>query len=222
MRRSQRTPRRLNGPRQDTLAAVTSYLARLNRTLEALPTEPLAEITELLLDAGRAGRNVLVLGNGGSAATASHLACDLSKTASVPGQPRLRALALTDNVPLLTAWGNDASYEVIFAEQVRTFAGPGDVVIAISASGNSPNVLAAAQAARETGARLVGVTGFGGGRLAPLCNVALVVPSAEYGPVEDLHMVFVHAVTAAIRAAHAGQPPIALLPTADSTQAVVH
>jgi D-sedoheptulose 7-phosphate isomerase len=201
----------------DTRASVSSYLDRLADVVAALPREPLAALATLLLEAARDGRSVLILGNGGSAATASHLACDLAKTASLPGHPRLRALALTDNTPLLTAWGNDASYEVVFAEQVRTFARPGDVVIAISASGNSPNVLAAVMAAREIGARVVGVTGFGGGRLAPLCDVALVAPSHEYGPVEDAHMIVVHAVTAAIREALAARErPLPLLPYAIS------
>lgn len=184
-----------------TLHDVATYLADVSRVLAALPREPLARITDLLLDAGRNGHTVYIFGNGGSAATASHLACDLAKTASIPGHRRVRALALTDNVPLLTAWGNDASYEVVFAEQLRTFVRRRDVVIAISASGNSPNVLAAAVAAREAGAAVIGVTGFGGGKLQDLCDVCLVVPSHEYGPVEDLHMVFVHAVTAALRAA---------------------
>jgi D-sedoheptulose 7-phosphate isomerase len=185
----------------DPLTSITSYLDKLKHIIAELPCEPLAQITDMILNAGRDGRSIYILGNGGSAATASHLACDLAKTASVPGHPRLRALAFTDNVPLLTAWGNDASYDVVFAEQVTTFVRPGDLVIAISASGNSPNVIAAASAARSIGASVIGLIGFGGGRLKSWCDVALVVPSHEYGPVEDAHMVFVHAVTAAIRAA---------------------
>ncbi|MFI5271428.1 MAG: SIS domain-containing protein [Ktedonobacterales bacterium] len=186
---------------EESLRDVTAYLLRLSAVMSDLPREPLAHITQLMLDAGRKGHTVFVFGNGGSAATASHLACDLAKTASVPGHPRLRALALTDNVPLLTAWGNDASYDVVFAEQVRSLVRRRDLVIAISASGNSPNVLAGAEAAREAGALVIGVTGFGGGKLKALCDVCLVVPSNEYGPVEDLHMILVHAVTAALRAA---------------------
>ena len=180
---------------------VSAYLADLSAVLDALPREPLAQITQLLLDAARKGRTVFIFGNGGSAATASHLACDLAKTAHMPGQPRVRALALTDNVPLLTAWGNDDSYEVIFAEQVRTFVRWRDIVVAISASGNSPNVLAGVEVAREAGAVVVGITGFGGGKLQALCDICLVVPSHDYGPVEDLHMIFVHAITAALKAA---------------------
>jgi D-sedoheptulose 7-phosphate isomerase len=183
------------------LAEVDNYLADIGRVIASLPQQPLVEIVELLLDAGQTGKTVFILGNGGSAATASHMACDLAKTASAPGFRRLRALALTDNVPLLTAWGNDASYDVVFAEQLRTFARRDDLVIAISASGNSPNVLEAARAARELGVRVIGVTGFGGGRLQSLCDTCLIVPSDAYGPVEDAHMILVHAVTAAIRAA---------------------
>lgn len=191
------------------MSDVSAYLADLSQVLTALPREPLAQIAQLLIDAAREERTVFIFGNGGSAATASHLVCDLAKTASMPGLPRLRALALTDNVPLLTAWGNDASYDVVFAEQLRTFVRWGDIVIAISASGNSPNILAGVEAAREAGAVVVGITGFGGGKLQALCDICLVVPSNEYGPVEDLHMIFVHAVTATLRAA--GSRDIALM-----------
>ena len=188
-------------PSGQTMSDVSAYLADLSQVLDALPREPLAQIAQLLLDAGREERTVFIFGNGGSAATASHLACDLAKTASMPGQPRLRALALTDNVPLLTAWGNDDSYDVVFAEQLRTFVRWRDVVIAISASGNSPNVLRGVEVAREAGAVVVGITGFGGGKLQALCDICLVVPSHDYGPVEDLHMIFVHAITATLKAA---------------------
>lgn len=204
----------------DTLAEVTSYLDTIGRVIAALPREPLVEITEQLLEAGRKSQTIFILGNGGSAATASHFACDLAKTASMPGYPRLRAVALTDNVPLLTAWGNDASYEVVFAEQLQTLARAGDLVIAISASGNSPNILAAVAAAREVGARVIGVTGFGGGRLQALCDTCLVVPSNEYGPVEDAHMILVHTVTAAIRAAHAARQPSPVLVVGSGDMAI--
>lgn len=201
MKRIPKPPARDAQAVADPLTNITSYLDKLGHIISSLPCEPLAQITDMILSAGRDGRSIYILGNGGSAATASHLACDLAKTASVPGHPRLRALAFTDNMPLLTAWGNDASYDVVFAEQVTTFVRPGDLVVAISASGNSPNVIAAALAARDVGASVIGLIGFSGGRLKSLCDVALVVPSHEYGPVEDAHMVFVHAVTAAIRAA---------------------
>jgi len=206
---------------EQAMRDVSAYLAGLSGIIAALPREPLAQITQLVLDAGRKGHMVLIFGNGGSAATASHLACDLAKTASVPGHPRLRALALTDNVPLLTAWANDASYEVVFAEQVRTLVRRRDIVIAISASGNSPNVLAGARAAREVGAVVAGVTGFGGGKLQALSDVCLVVPSHEYGPVEDLHMIFVHALTAALRTALRREIVLAATPAATPARVLV-
>lgn len=221
-RRTSVSTRAMQPPSQQAMHDVSAYLAGLNGVIAALPREPLAQVTQLVLDACRTGHTVVIFGNGGSAATASHLACDLAKTACVPGHSRVRALALTDNVPLLTAWGNDASYEVVFAEQVRTLVRRRDVAIAISASGNSPNILAGAIAAREVGAAVVGVTGFGGGKLQALCDVCLVVPSHEYGPVEDLHMIFVHAVTAAVRGALRRELVLAALPAAGYASSAVH
>lgn len=221
-RRASVTMRAIPPLNQQAMHDVSAYLAGLNGVIAALPREPLAHVTQLVLDAGRTGHTVLIFGNGGSAATASHLACDLAKTASVPSHPRVRAISLTDNVPLLTAWGNDASYEVVFAEQVRTLVRRRDVVIAISASGNSPNVLAGAVAAREAGAVVVGVTGFGGGKLQALSDVCLVVPSHEYGPVEDLHMIFVHAITAAVRNALRREVALAAQPAGRYERMAVH
>jgi D-sedoheptulose 7-phosphate isomerase len=126
---------------------------------------------------------------------------------------------------MLSARANDVSYDVAFAKQVRTFAQADDIVIAISASGNSPDVLAAVAAAREMGARVIGVRGFSGVRPAPLCDVALVVPSREYGPVDELHMVLLHAVTASIRERlEAGPAPIVPLSPVDvdGLSAAVH
>jgi D-sedoheptulose 7-phosphate isomerase len=222
MKRTPGRPARNLSPALDPLTSVSNYLDNLGHIISALPREPLARITDMLLEAGRDGRTIFILGNGGSSATASHLACDLAKTASVPGHPRLRALALSDNVPLLTAWGNDASYDVVFSEQLKTFVKAGDLVIAITASGNSPNVLAAAAAARDAGASVIGLIGFGGGRLQPMCDVALIVPSYDYGPVEDAHMVFVHAVTAAIRAALSARVFTPALVSETAAQMIVH
>jgi histidinol-phosphate phosphatase family protein len=188
------------------LEPVSEYLTNLGDVLAALPREPIAAIAEALLEAAEADRTVYSFGNGGSAATASHLVCDLVRTSTVPGHPSLRAVALSDNVPMLTAISNDLSYEEAFAEQVRLLARVGDVVFAISASGNSPNVIKGVTAARELGATIIGVTGFGGGQLRTLSDICLVVPSHEYGPVEDVHMVVVHAVTAALRAMRGTSP----------------
>jgi D-sedoheptulose 7-phosphate isomerase len=139
------------------------------------------------------------MGNGGSAATASHFACDLVKTAQVPGLTPLRVFALTDNTPLLTAWANDSSYEDAFAAQITALVEPGDLVIGISASGNSPNIVAGLTAASAMGARTIGLLGFDGGASYNLVEIPIHVPCNHYGLVEDTHMAVGHAITAAVR-----------------------
>jgi D-sedoheptulose 7-phosphate isomerase len=108
---------------------------------------------------------------------------------------RFRVIALTDNVSLMTAWANDTDYNHIFSEPLRNLAGRGDVLVAISASGNSPNIIAAVEVAKTIGLRVIGLTGFGGGKLAKLADVSFTVPSNEYGPVEDVHMILDHIIT---------------------------
>jgi D-sedoheptulose 7-phosphate isomerase len=141
------------------------------------------------------------MGNGGSSATASHLVSDLVKTAHVAGLAPLRAFALTDNTPLLTAWSNDASYDRCFAEQIAALVEPDDIVIAISASGNSPNVVAGLSAALARGARTIGLLGFDGGAARQLTDVTIHIPCHNYGLVEDTHAAIGHAITTAIRQA---------------------
>jgi len=144
-------------------------------------------------------RTVYLFGNGGSAALASHSACDLGKGTSVTGSRRFRVLSLTDNMALMTAWANDACYEDIFAEQLRHFVEKGDVVIAISGSGNSPNVLKGLSVAREAGAYTIGLTGYQGGKMKALCDLCLVVPSDNMQFIEDLHLCISHSVFTAVR-----------------------
>jgi len=178
---------------------IEDYLARVERTVRELPRAPVARVVGLLLDAWRHRRRVLLLGNGGSAATAAHLTNDLCKLTLTPGWPRLRALALTDNVPLLSAWANDAGFERAFVEPLLTWVEPDDVVVGISTSGNSPNVVEALAAARACGAVTVGFTGRGGGRVATLADVCLCVPSDHIGRQEDLHLVLGHVVADTLR-----------------------
>jgi D-sedoheptulose 7-phosphate isomerase len=130
---------------------------------------------------------------------ASHLACDLAKGTSAGERRRLRAVALTDNTPVMTAWANDLRYDSIFAEQLRTFVEKGDLVLAISASGNSDNVVQALEVARQAGAVPMALTGFDGGRVKPLCDLCLVVPSDNMQHVEDMHLSSAHAIFTAIR-----------------------
>jgi len=175
-----------------------SYIGGLVASLQSIPPETIGRIVTILERAREEGRLILVLGNGGSAATASHLVVDLNKTANRPGSPRLRAVALTDNVPLLTAWANDARYDDVFVEQVENYAATGDVVIAISGAGRSPNVLAAVRRAREKGATTIGLTGFDGGLLKDLVHVSVIVESQVMGQVEDAHLAIGHMLAAAL------------------------
>lgn len=179
---------------------IDDYLRGVAQAVEGLPREAMWQAVDLLLAAGRAGRRIYLIGNGGSAATASHMANDLSKQATVSGHPLLRAIALTDNVPLITAWSNDESYAECFARQMVNHLEPGDVLVAISCSGDSPNILRAVELARSIGAHSIGLTGDIGGGLRRLVDCCIAVPSAHIGQQEDLHLVVNHALTTAIRA----------------------
>jgi D-sedoheptulose 7-phosphate isomerase len=179
---------------------VSEYLVELRSVLERLTGDGFEPIQSVLLRAREEGRMIFIIGNGGSAATASHMANDLNKGASVPGRPRFRALALTDSVPLMTAWANDTSYDRIFQEQLANYFEPGDVVLAISGSGNSPNILAAIEWARREGAVTVGLTGGDGGRLRVLVDHCLIAPTGRMEQIEDVHLALAHALCVSLRA----------------------
>lgn len=162
----------------------------------------LAEIEAVALSIGDAfdrDAQILVAGNGGSAGIASHFACDLAKTTLGrdvgSASRRVRAIALTDNVPLITAWANDVRYEAVFAEQVRGISRPGDALVVISGSGSSPNILAALDAARDLGLRRVGLFGFDGGRARDDVDASVIVRSSDYGYVEIAHTMIAHLIT---------------------------
>lgn len=187
------------------------YLERLARVLPLVPAEALSRAISLILHARTSGRRIYVMGNGGSATTASHFVCDLVKTARVQGLDPVRAFALTDNTPLMTAWANDAAYDRIFAEQVYALVESGDIVIAITASGNSPNVVEGLIAAAARGAWTIGMLGFDGGMCRGLVDVALHIPCDDYGLVEDTHSAITHAITAAVRQAIERESSLAAL-----------
>lgn len=168
-------------------------------------------VEEVLLRAWREQRLVFIAGNGGSAATASHWANDLNKGTAVPGQPRFRAVALTDSVPLMTAWANDVAYDSIFVEQLANLCRPGDLLVVISGSGNSPNIVAAARWAREHGATVVGLTGGTGGQLRGLVDHCVLAPTHRMEQIEDVHLVVAHALCVALRARIAAMTPVATL-----------
>ncbi len=179
--------------------AIHTYLEEVRAVLAQMPQEPIARVIELLLEALHRGATIFTAGNGGSAATAAHFAADLAKGAIVPGQPRFRVVPLTDNVPVITAWSNDVDYEVIFAEQVRNLLRPGDILILISGSGNSPNVLRAAETAKAMGGITVGFSGYEGGKLAGMVDYPVVVPAHKMKQIEDGHMVLCHLIATVLR-----------------------
>lgn len=175
------------------------YIGRLSEVLHRVSWSDLSPIIHNLEMARAEDRQVFIAGNGGSAATASHMACDLMLTVPKAGGRGFRALALTDNVAAITAAGNDESYDDIFVAQMRTLANEGDLLLLISGSGNSENAVKAAEFAHKRRMKVFGFLGMDGGKLAPLCDHALIVPSDDYGPIEDSHMILDHLITAYFR-----------------------
>ena len=178
---------------------IGNYLEDLRKTLAEVPQEPIAETIDVLHEARMAGRQVFILGNGGSASTASHFVCDLAKNARMQGWPHFRVIGLTDNMALITAYANDEGYENVFAEQLTNHVQPSDVVIAISTSGNSPNVLRAVNEANAMKATTIGFTGYEGGQLGNMVDINLCVPSNCVEQIEDIHLVFEHLICTALR-----------------------
>lgn len=178
---------------------IREYLDDVRDVLQQAPEAAIAQVIAQLLEAHRARRRVFVFGNGGSAATASHFACDLGKGAIVPGHARFKVIALTDNVPLMTAWANDTAYANIFAQQLEGLVEAEDVVIGFSGSGNSANVLHAMRVAREHAAVTIGLTGFDGGQLKDLVDICVLVPSSCMEQIEDVHLTFAHLICTCIR-----------------------
>ena len=180
-----------------------SYLQQTIDALRAVDPVPLDALANCILHAWVCGRTVFSCGNGGSASNASHLAQDLSKGTLVEGVSPLRTICLCDNVSALTAWANDSGYEYVFSEPLRALGQPGDVLVAISGSGNSENVLRAVRTAHGLQMRTWGVCGFGGGRLIDLAHRSVHVPSGEMGIVEAVHGVLFHWLVEILRARQA-------------------
>lgn len=184
---------------QQVHRTISRYFHDLTGLVSQLPYNSITEIVSIFLDAFAEQRTVYVFGNGGSAASASHLMCDINKGAIAGEGKRPRVMALTDNASLITAWANDFGYERIFSEQLKTFIKPRDVAFAISTSGDSPNVLLALETAREYGAMTVGLGGCQGGQMKSLCDVCAIVPSDNVQLVEDLHHAMIHSIFVAVR-----------------------
>jgi D-sedoheptulose 7-phosphate isomerase len=171
------------------------YVDGLCKVLRALPFSDLAKAMDALERAHAEGRQVFIAGNGGSAATAAHMANDWLKGVAAAGRGGLRAISLADCIPTLTAIANDESYEQVFAIPLETLARRGDVLVVVTGSGNSPNVLRAVASASRLGLRTIGFLGKGGGRVRDILDIEVTVPSDEYGPIEDAHICFDHLIT---------------------------
>jgi len=178
------------------------YLRELMATLNKMEPDLVKKMDELatiLLNARRDGRTIFLFGNGGSASTASHFASDLSKGTIVGNNPRFKVVALTDNIPTMLAWGNDSSYDDIFVEQLKNLMEPGDVVVGISGSGNSPNVIKAIEYARQNKGITIGLSGYDGGKLLKTAQYNIHAPSFYMQRVEDIHLILEHLLTSLIR-----------------------
>lgn len=176
------------------------YLGKIKIVCDAIDLEKVASIIEIIEKRIERGKTIFVVGNGGSAATASHIVCDLSKT--ILGKnldsplKRARVLCLTDNIPLLTALGNDCSYDEIFSQPLKNLGEKGDLLLVITGSGHSKNIIKAVETAKELRINTVGFLGMDGGKVKKMLDEFILVPSNEYGPIEDFHLIINHLTTA--------------------------
>lgn len=171
-----------------------SYRSQLFDAISSVDLAAVERAIEWFREARDNGQHIFVCGNGGSASTASHFTCDIIKGASYQKDKRFRMLALTDSLPTLTAYANDVEYAAVFEEQLKNFAKPDDVVMAISGSGNSPNVVRALACANELGCKTIALTGRDGGKLGPLAQLNIHVRSNHMGRIEDAHMIVCHMI----------------------------
>lgn len=190
----------------DLERTLKGYAEEACATLLRSPFDRLADAARVLLEARAADRWIFTAGNGGSAATASHMANDFVKGLSMEGRRRFKCMALNDGIPILTALANDYDYARCYEEQLRNYGSAGDVLVVFSGSGNSPNVVRAAEYARTIGMKVVSFGGRDGGRMKPLSDVACVAATDGMESIEDMHMVWEHALVLALRAAIAAEP----------------
>ncbi len=182
-----------------TPAMYAEYAGAVQRTLNRMPWNLVHAVVQAIVQTWQNGGQLLVMGNGGSASTATHLACDLGKNTAQPGLPRIRALALNDNMALMSAYANDVGYDAVFSEQLRAIAQPGDLVLAISTSGNSPNVLRALEMARKLNLQTIGLGGYDGGKMSGIVDLAVIAPNHCVEQIEDIHMMLAHVITVGVR-----------------------
>jgi D-sedoheptulose 7-phosphate isomerase len=181
---------------------IKDYLKEIHAILNVMEPDlikKMDDIATILLEARTKRKTIFIMGNGGSASTASHFVSDLSKGTIVPGFPRFKAIGLTDNIPTMLAWANDESYDDIFVEQLKNLMEPGDVLIGISGSGNSANVVKAIEYANENEGVTIGISGYDGGALLKSAKVNIHAPSHYMQRVEDIHLLLEHLLTSLLR-----------------------
>lgn len=186
----------------------STYLNQLKQTLDHIDWNQFETVLSMILNAYHDEKRIFTMGNGGSGSTASHFVCDINKGCCVDLDKKFKMICLNDNIASMLALANDISYEAVFVEQLKNFFEPGDLVIGISGSGNSANVLKALQYAKAHGGKTIGMCGFSGGALAQLVDVDLIAPVDDMQKVEDIHMIWVHMLMQAIHAdLHDGNLP---------------
>lgn len=181
--------------------AAKQYLSELKEVLDDFNLEQFEKIVNLILNAYENEKQIFTMGNGGSASTASHFTCDLNKGCCTNLEKKIKMICLNDNTPTLLAFANDVSYDVVFVEQLKNFFNPGDLVIGISGSGNSENVIKAIHHTKQNNGKTIGFSGFSGGKLAQMVDVPFVVKVDDIQKVEDIHMILVHMIMQAIYSA---------------------
>jgi D-sedoheptulose 7-phosphate isomerase len=188
----------IKGIKMDIKLFANNYLNGLKELFESLDLDPFEKIVQVILKAYDEGKNIFVMGNGGSGSTASHFACDINKGCCFDLEKKFKMICLNDNLPTLLALSNDASFELVFVEQMKNFFNKGDLVIGISGSGNSQNVLNAIDYAKKNGGITMGLSGFSGGKLSQMVDIPFVATIDDMQKVEDVHMIVVHMIMQAV------------------------
>lgn len=177
-----------------------NYVEMLKSTMDSINREDVQKLLDMIEDTRNNGKHLFILGNGGSAASASHWVCDFGKGINTENSKRLKIFSMVDNSAIFSALGNDFGYETTFSEQMKNFLEPGDLVLTFSVSGSSPNLVEAHRYANEIGAKTACVVADKGGKIIGMSDVAMIVPSTNYGVVEDIHLILGHAISQNIRA----------------------
>jgi D-sedoheptulose 7-phosphate isomerase len=176
------------------------YLTELKQVLDGFAHDQFDRVVNAIVEAYDQGVRIFIMGNGGSGSTASHMACDINKGTCFDLDKKFKMISLSDNIPTILALANDVSYDAVFVEQMKNFFVPGDLVIGISGSGNSENVLRAIRYARDHQGRTIGLSGFSGGKLAELVDIPFVARVDDMQKVEDVHIIVVHMIMQAVYA----------------------